>query len=410
MTKNKAFRFLVFLIPLPFFLIQCFNGNGQKDDPRGAQYAGSLSCASCHKDIYSSYLHTAHFMASQPAVDSLIQGSFAQGANEFHFNPHAKVMMQKTDSGFYQTSYVNGKREQSERFDVIFGGVKGQTYAYWLANELFQLPISYVSDRNMWVNSPGYDSTRAVFERAVNTRCLDCHMSFAKQEAPDLPNFYSGIEGFKKASLVYSVDCERCHGPAAQHVKFHTENPDEKKAKFIVAFNSLTREQRINMCAVCHSGSRNTIVKPTFGFKPGDTLSNYLVENKIADKIDYKYLDVHGNQKALLESSKCFMKTSMDCSTCHDTHINDRDKLMLYADKCMSCHQPEKHTQCKMAGKLSTTLLANNCISCHMPAFSSHTIVAGQQGALVHTHHIDVYPEEAQKVLAYLKIKIAGFN
>jgi hypothetical protein len=42
-----------------------------------------------------------------------------------------------------------------------------------------------------------------------------------------------------------------------------------------------------------------------------------------------------------------------------------------------------------------------------MPAFPSHTIVAGQQGALVHTHHIGIYPEETEKVIAYIKEKKA---
>ena len=407
MIKPKALRFLVFLIPFPLVLMQCLTGSKQSADPRGPLYAGSVSCAACHKNDYNSYLHTAHFVASRPATDSLVQGSFDKGLSEFIFNPHAKVIMTKTDSGMYQTSYVNGRPELARRFDVIFGGVKGQTYAYWLANELFQLPISYVSNKHSWINSPGYDSTRAVFERAVNTRCLDCHMSYAKQEAPELPNFYSGIEGFEKTSLVFSVDCERCHGPAARHVKFQTDNPTEKKAKFIVTFNSLTREQKINMCAVCHSGSGSPIIKPTFGFKPGDTLSKFIVVNSNPVNINYKFLDVHGNQKALLESSKCFINSSLDCSTCHNTHVNDRDKLTLYAAKCMTCHSKESHFQCKMTNNLSGTVLTNNCISCHMPAFPSHTIVAGQQGALVHTHHIGIYPEETQKILAYIKEKKA---
>ena len=408
MTKPKILRFLIFLVPLPFLLAQCLTESAKPGDPRGPLYAGPSSCASCHKSVYQSYMHTAHFMASGAATDSLVQGNFNKGFNEFVFNTQAKVVMNKTDSGMYQSSYVNSRVELKRRFDVIFGGVKGQTYAYWLANELFQLPISYVTNRHTWINSPGYDSTRAVFERAVNTRCLDCHMSFAKQEAPQLPNFYSGVEGFQKASFVFSVDCERCHGPAAQHVKFHTDNPTEKTAKFIVPFRSLSREQKINMCAVCHSGSGSPIIKPTFGFKPGDTLSKFIAVNRGPANTNYKFLDVHGNQKALLESSKCFINSALDCSTCHDTHVNDRDKLTLYATKCMTCHSKTSHFQCKMASKPSETMLTNNCISCHMPAFPSHTIVAGQQGALVHTHHIGIYPEETEKILVYIKAQKAN--
>src|ERR1700761_5398303 len=106
MTKPKILRFLIFLVPLPFLLAQCLTESGRAADPRGPSYAGAASCASCHKGVYQSYAHTAHFMASSAATDTLVQGSFDKRFNEFVFNPHAKVVMNKTDSGMYQTSYV----------------------------------------------------------------------------------------------------------------------------------------------------------------------------------------------------------------------------------------------------------------------------------------------------------------
>ncbi len=406
MYKKKIVRLAIILLPLSFILSQCFTNNSSiKDDPRGTNYAGSATCISCHKNIYKSYLHTAHFMASGPASDSTIRGSFAKDSNEFVFNPHLKVVMDKRDSGFYQTSFVNGKADQSHRFDISFGGVKGQSYAYWFTNELFQLPVSYECRVHKWINSPGYEPDRVVFERVVNTRCLDCHVSYIKSAKPELPGFYEGVEGYEKKSLIYSIDCERCHGPSAEHVKFHTDNPGEKKAKFIITFSSLTRDQKINMCAICHSGAGNRMLKPTFEFKPGDTLAKYMVVNNKLP-LDYKNIDVHGNQKALLASSKCFIKSNMDCSTCHDTHVKDRDMPTLYAGKCMTCHSSDSHIQCKLTGQLSSSMLINNCVSCHMPAFPSKTIVVGQAGAMVHTHHIGIYPEEAQKILTYLKTKV----
>jgi hypothetical protein len=402
MSKKKLTRLGIFLVPIVFIFSQCLNFK-KHEDPRGSEYAGSATCVSCHKNVYSSYLHTAHFMASLPADGHTIQGSFEKGSNEFVFNPNLKVVMDKRDSGFYQTGYENGKATQSQRFDISFGGIKGQTYAYWLTNEIFQLPISYTANTHNWINSPGYASNSIAFERMIGTQCLGCHASFIKQAPPDLPGYYGGAEGFEKKSLVYSIDCERCHGPAAEHVKFQTENPAEKTAKYIVAFKSLTRTQKINMCAMCHSGANNHMLKPAFGFKPGDSLSNYMRVHTSNEAPNYKVIDVHGNQTALLESSKCFIGSKMDCSTCHDTHVKDRDKVLLYAGRCLSCHSQNTHNECKLANQLSATMLANNCISCHMPAFSSKLIIAGQTGTLIHTHHIAVYPEEAQKVLAMLK-------
>lgn len=404
MRKSKVFRYIIFLVPLPFLLAQCLINPEITTDQRGPLYAGSSSCQTCHKSAYRSYIHTAHYMASASAGKSTIQGSFANGRNKFDLNPHVSVFMEKRDSGFFQTSYVNGKKEQSQRFDVVFGAVKGQTYAYWLANELFQLPVSYVANTNSWINSPGYDSTNAVFARGISTRCLDCHMSFAKTAPPELPGFYEGVEGFDKQSLIMGIDCERCHGPAAAHVKFQTDNPEEKEARYIKRFSSLTRQQKINVCAICHSGATTKILKPTFSFKPGDSLSDYMVPYKSAEPKSYTHIDVHGNQAALLASSKCFKGSPLVCSTCHNTHVSERSNLILFATKCLSCHEGAySFKQCKLTNKLSAAALISNCISCHMPAFASKTIIAGQVPTLIHTHHIGVYKDEAQKILAYIK-------
>jgi len=403
MLKKKLLRSGIFFVPLIFIFSQCLKSKKQ-EDPRGSAYAGSTTCVSCHKDIYHSYLHTAHFMASQPANGNTIQGSFKKGVNEFMFNPHLKVVMDKRDSGYFQTGFENGKATQSQRFDIVFGGIKGQTYGYWLTNELFQLPISYVNNTHAWINSPGYDPNSIAFERMIGTQCLGCHASYAKKEAPDLPGFYSGAEGFDKGSIVYNIDCERCHGPAAEHVKFQTENPGEKEAKYIAAFSSLTRAQKINMCAICHSGANNHMIKPAFGFKPGDTLANYMRLFSSNAPTNYKVIDVHGNQTALLESSKCFIGSKLDCSTCHSsTHNNDRDNISLYTARCMTCHTKDTHNECKLINQLSPVLLKNNCISCHMPVFSSKVIIAGQAPTLIHTHRIAIYPEESEKILAYIK-------
>ena len=158
------------------------------------------------------------------------------------------------------------------------------------------------------------------------------------------------------------------------------------------------------MCAICHSGANSQILQPTFTYKPKDTLTKYLAPVSSAS-IDYKHIDVHGNQRGLLATSKCFINSNMDCSSCHDTHVNDRSNLLLYSARCMVCHNSNDHNMCKLTNQLKADFLQNNCISCHMPELPSKLIIAGETGALVHTHHIAVYTEETKKVLAYLKIK-----
>src|ERR1700756_5713615 len=113
MKKNKLLRFGIFVIPLVFVFAQCLNLK-KEEDPRGKEYAGSATCVTCHKDIYGSYLHTAHFIASAVADSNSIQGSFANGSNDFIFNSHTQVIMDKRPSGAYQITYQDGKSTQAE--------------------------------------------------------------------------------------------------------------------------------------------------------------------------------------------------------------------------------------------------------------------------------------------------------
>jgi hypothetical protein len=50
-------------------------------DPRGNTYTGSVTCIRCHQTVYNSYLHTAHYLASLPASEKTIGGSFAKDSN-----------------------------------------------------------------------------------------------------------------------------------------------------------------------------------------------------------------------------------------------------------------------------------------------------------------------------------------
>src|ERR1700674_2040382 len=49
-------------------------------------YAGSAVCASCHKTVYDTHIHTKHFLTSTPAAEKTILGSFVKGKNDFVFD------------------------------------------------------------------------------------------------------------------------------------------------------------------------------------------------------------------------------------------------------------------------------------------------------------------------------------
>src|SRR5450432_264171 len=143
-----------------------------------SMYAGSASCMKCHKAICDSFAGTAHYFTSRPAVAEFIKGSFDSGKNHFDYNQFVNVRLEKNDSGFFQTVYINGQPSHSEAMDIVVGSVKkGQTYLYWKENLLYQLPISYYVPTKSWCNSPGYPAGMPRFSRLIGVRCLECHGS-----------------------------------------------------------------------------------------------------------------------------------------------------------------------------------------------------------------------------------------
>ncbi|MDQ6761155.1 MAG: hypothetical protein M3015_00835, partial [Bacteroidota bacterium] len=345
---KKAVIIAGVLLILITIIYLSFNNNAIKEDPRGKAYAGSKTCVSCHSNIYNSYIHTAHYIGSGQAAENTLHGSFSSGNNIFHINDSQKIVMEKLDSGFFQSYYLNGKLEERYRFDIVLGGVKGESYLYWKDNKLYQLPLSYFSREHQWSTSPGYgfNFLASASSRSIKKQCLECHASYIS----DLPAEEQGFnkeEKFDKSSLVVSIDCERCHGPAAEHADFQTHNPEVKTAHFITTYSSLNRSQKIDMCAICHSGKPIDKLRSTFEFVPGDSFSKFKIP-ELYTYVDTSRLDVHGNQLQLLQSSKCYTQSSLTCTTCHDVHQNTRGQDAVYVQKCLACHNTSHKINCTM--------------------------------------------------------------
>ena len=354
--------------------------------PGPASYAGSAACLPCHRALCDSHSLTAHYSTSSPATASTIKGSFRSGRNRIVYNEHMEVVLEKKGKQFLQTALFNGALYESEAFDIVIGsGRKGQSYLYWDNNRLFQLPISYYTPADSWCNSPGYPTNLVYFNKQVPGECMECHATNARVLSLD-----NGAIGFDKASIVYGIDCERCHGPGVSHVAWHTAHPAEKTGKEIIALRQLSRQQRLDACALCHSGFRKEI-QPSFTFRVGDTLDKFSVPNYAPDST--ATLDVHGNQYGLLTTSKCFKASQMDCASCHNVHVDEFNQPATFSRRCMNCHQ----AGCTFP-PVKELKLENNCIDCHMPALPSQKILLQLSGTsapvhdLVRTHHIGIYP------------------
>jgi len=374
-------------------LSRCMNAADRiPADVRGENYTGAATCIKCHSKIGDSFAHNAHGLSSSPANEKLLSGFLKTDSSSFAFNDKMKVKIEKRDSGIYQVAYVDGKQVRAERFDVAFGsGEKAFTYAYWKGKKLFQLPLSHFAAIKTWANSPGFPINKMYFDRAITSRCLECHSSYIKSEKKQV-SALAMDEEMEKGSLIYGIDCERCHGPGKQHAVFHLENPEEKKAKFIPVYKTLSRKQKMDACGVCHSGNTLTTIQSVFNFEPGDDLNNFYAQDFVS--FGGANPDVHGNQTTMLQGSMCYRKSEMACQSCHSSHENIKGNMTIYSQRCISCHQTQKHSE----KTLAQGILKSNCIDCHMPMQPSKLIsfqTAGNKNVnpyLLRSHHIGVYP------------------
>jgi len=367
------------------------------DENKFAQFAGSESCTNCHREISLNHLHTAHHLTTLRADSSNILGSKHPPENRFYYNPNLYLAVEKDSGRTFQVEYLDGKEQYRAPMDITVGsGKRGQTFLYWYRNKLLQLPLTYFTELHQWTNSPGF-SNRVIFRRPATSRCLECHSTYFQVTSAASVE----PEDFSATNIAYGVECEKCHGPAAQHVAFHTKNPTEKKAHFIIDPKTFSRTQSLELCRLCHGG-RLAKTKPSFSFQAGDKLADFFsidtTSKNVAD------LDVHGNQYGKLAASKCFRMSQMTCLSCHSPHANESGKKALFSQRCMTCHNEQHGNFCKAKDRVGAAI-KTNCIDCHMPEEKSRSIMVLLQGqsvptaATMRSHFISIYPDATKAFL-----------
>jgi hypothetical protein len=351
-----------------------------------ATYTGDDKCLSCHEK-QRTYLATAHHLTSREANAQSIAGSFAPGKNVLK-TPQRELQyrMDARSDGFFQTGILGIPPDAisvSQRFDFVIGsGRKGQTYLYWGKDgQLFQLPVSYWTEVASWVNSPGYGDSTLDFSRPVVPRCLECHASYF-----DVVTDTGAANQYRRTDYVLGISCERCHGPGKQHADLNAPGAPKPADQAIVNPAKLPRDRQLALCSLCHGGI-GVAKAPVFSFTAGNALEDFL---KLEIPKENETLDVHGNQIALLERSKCFKSSTMTCSTCHDVHVRQRE-VSNFSERCLGCHKVES---CGLFPKRGRALVGK-CVDCHMPNQTTNVIFSTHDGARilpkVRNHWIKVY-------------------
>jgi hypothetical protein len=348
---------------------------------------GDSTCLSCHRDK-ASYEGTAHRRTSSHPSRASIAGEFTGPRSVLRTpNPAVHFRMSADSTGYHQTAVAGTGADTTSRTErvayVIGSNRRGQSYLYWRGDSLYQLPVSYWTSLATWINSPGpgYADGRVNFNRGVAPRCLECHGTWIEAK-PD----FDVVNRYDSTGAMLGITCERCHGAGREHVARERSVLRAARGPAIVNPARLPRERLMETCAQCHGGLGSPKV-PSCSYVAGNRLEDFVA---LIQPPPNAPVDVHGNQVALLQRSRCYQASQMTCLTCHDVHATQRDTKQL-SGRCLTCHQEQS---CKLFPAQGHAL-AGRCVDCHMPVQASNVIVSSlegtQQRELVRSHWIRVY-------------------
>jgi len=316
--------------------------------PSSNGYVGNQVCAACHSAIFNSYAKTPMAHASGTAVENFIPADFVHKKSGVHYRIYA-------DEGKVWLSFERpndpGVRGKRELLYYIGSGRRGRSYLFAVDGFLFESPVNWYTDRQVWDMAPAYGNASEIpMNLPAFTSCLHCHVSGMQPPVQGTENRYP-VPLFSYSG----VTCERCHGPGAAHTKGGS----------IVNPAKLDATRRDAVCMQCHLEGKAAIERPgrhIYDFQPGQQLSDYIRYFVFADQ------QTHGlgavSQFEELAQSVCKKKSgeSMSCTSCHDPHSEPSaaERVSYYRQKCLACH----------GGKLGTTHHADqpDCTSCHMPS------------------------------------------
>lgn len=380
-----------------------------------AGYLPDAACGRCHADKQESFaaVGMARSFAradTAPRVENIAEASYVHEPSGRHYQ------MQRRDDGlWFQRHRLDADGAMVDaielRVDWILGsGNRARSYLHQTeSGELYQLPIGWYSEAQVWAMSPGFEgANHSGVERLVRRECMFCHNAYP--EVPEGSDRHDQPHLFPTA-MPQGIGCQRCHGPGAEHVRRVLEaSPAETIRAAIVNPARLDWAQRNDVCFQCHLlpaveviGARR-MGRNDYSFRPGQDLTDYLVHVDIdqhgLDRSERFQINHHAYR---LQQSTCFIESDgqMGCVSCHDPHRKQTGggHQAHYRERCLACHQPHQEADVKAhAQSAETGVDIEACDACHMPKRRTQDVVL----ATMTDHRIVRGPVDAAALVASL--------
>ncbi len=327
---------------------------------------GASRCAVCHPAEVAGYArsamaHSLRRPGQEPEGTVTANGS--------------KITMYSTPNGYWQR-WENGADQSEYHIDWVVGsGNHASGYLVDIGSHLFQSPVAYYRSRQSYDLAPGYENQADPdFTRPVREECILCHSGTALHVSDTLNEYRSPIF----PARAEAITCNRCHGPAAEHLA-------DPRAGNIVNPAKLEPAARDSICEQCHLFGVARVPNPgrqLSDFLPGERAEDVFTTYHDANPTGSFKVISHVEQLAL---SACARNSNgrLWCGTCHNPHEKPLQPVSYYRSVCLTCHAA-KFAPASTSAAAAHPAKDSDCLSCHMPrrdakdgghsAFTDHRI------------------------------------
>lgn len=375
-------------------------------------FADPKSCSQCHASEAVGYANSgmAHSFYKPQAKDTI--DSPAKEREYYHAASRTYYSMMEKGGKYFQRRWLqgfDGKPDDVEELQIDYIMGSGNHVRTYLHREqdgtLSELPLAWYAELGgHWGMNPGYDNQHPTTRRRIAYECMFCHNAYPEIPATDHRDL--------SASPVYSgalregIDCQRCHGPGAAHVKA-AQTPGTSIAQInalILNPIKLSKGREMEVCEQCHlettSSSLPNLIRhydqQPFGYmanQPLGTFNSYFSRDPEKGPTD-NFEIVSAPYR--LRQSRCYVKSegALTCETCHNPHDLHKgpESVSYYASICMKCHAASLPARIA----LHQHPASNDCVSCHMPKRRTEDVVH----AIMTDHLIQRRPPPAKELLA----------
>ncbi len=331
-------------------------------------YVGAAACASCHEDQYSGFqehgmANSFYELTAHNTVETLPGPWIVDRANGYRYRAERRgdsvVQVEELQDRGGRVIHTLERRMKY----VMGSGTAARTYFDDSEGFLYELPLTWYTQKERWDFSPGYQVANKRFDRKVPERCMACHNDYTEAEP---------FAGGKFVDIPQGIGCERCHGPGALHVseRLAVPEPLTEIDATIVNPAHLNLERRLDVCQQCHLHTTVSVLREgneAFDFRPSHDLSAFVAMYSVPEPDLGTEIGVISHADRMRQSA-CFIETvarsgSFECTTCHDPHGGFRASGPAYFNQtCLTCHaSPALSVLPSHPGAEA------NCVDCHMP-------------------------------------------